>query len=716
MTPQCPHCLHDVPDDAVVCGDCGGTVVAPGQTSLTKSFRMPVENSHSPGTIIAEKYTIRREVGRGGMGVVYEAEDTQLKRIIALKFMSHGLAVDPANKRRFSQEARTASALNHPNICTIYEVGEAGGDPYIAMEYVEGRPLDTLIPQQGLPADEVRRTAIQIAGGIQHAHERNIVHRDLKTSNVVITPEGRAKILDFGLAKRIEGSELDQVTLSRMSLTAEGSIAGTLPYLAPELLHGNPADARSDIWALGVVLYQMVSGKLPFEGRTGFALTTSILRDTPAPLPPGAPADLRNITRKCLEKEPGKRFQTASEVRTALETMVGPKDPGPSGVSSTVRLRWRRRILAAASLCLAGIVILIVAPKSGPKRAVEKGQPAVSTGARASLNPDANEYFEKGLLFLMAQFDLPKAQDMLKKALEFDSKFAEARAWYGFTFVLEIDSGFSNDTNRLYKAEEELRRALQDDPNSARAHSGLSAVYFDQGRKELAFEEAKRALAIDPNEVDASIWLANYHASNGDYTSAKGLLQQLLQRDPLFFPARMNLGDILRVEGDIAGAEREQRKILEQDPGNVYASQELARAMMDGNDLAGARRILEGLSSGDQESYKIRLTWSLLLALEGKTREALSKMDNDSQKYGALSLWTTYVVAEIYAVVGEPEKALDWLERAVRNGDERDGWFRRDPFLAKIRSLPRFGQILDSIDYKRQTRKGLKDPGAGLAP
>lgn len=256
----------------------------------------------------------------------------------------------------------------------------------------------------------------------------------------------------------------------------------------------------------------------------------------------------------------------------------------------------------------------------------------------------------------------------------------------------------------------DLRRALQDDPNSARAHSGLSAAYFYQGRKDLAFEEAKRALAIDPDEVDASIWLANYYKSNADYAAARALLQGLLRRDPLFFPARMTLGEILRVEGDIAGAMREQRKILEQDPRNVYASQKLARAMMDGNDLAGARLVLERLSSRDQENYEIRLAWALLLALEGRAGEALNKMDEESQKYGALAFWTTSIVAEIYAVVGEPEKALDWLERAVRKGDERDGWFRRDPMLAKIRDLPRFGKILDSIDYKRQTRKGLKVP------
>jgi Tfp pilus assembly protein PilF len=312
------------------------------------------------------------------------------------------------------------------------------------------------------------------------------------------------------------------------------------------------------------------------------------------------------------------------------------------------------------------------------------------------------------MLFLKAQFDLPKGRAMLEKALAFDPGFAEARAWYGFTFVLEIDSGFSNDTNWLYRAEQELRQALKDDPRSGRAHSGLAASYFYQGRKELAFEEAKRALEIDPNEVDAANWLANYHEANGDFASAKKLLHGLLERDPLFFPVRMNLGELLRVEGDIAGAIREQKKILEQDPGNIYATQKLARALIDENDLAGARRALEDLPPGDRPCYEISLTWALLLALEGKTEEALRKMDADCLKYGALAFWSTLVVAEFYAVVGQPEQALDWLERAVRNGDERDAWFRRDPLLAKIRGLPRFRQILESIESHRRSRADSK--------
>lgn len=676
--------------------------------TLTKTYRTPTTQVLSPGATIAGKYSIRGEIGRGGMGIVYKAEDIQLKRTVALKFLSPDLAIDEGHKKLFTREAQTASALNHPNICAVYEVGEADGDPYIAMEYIEGRPLDRLIPPEGLPADEVMRYATQIFEGVQHAHERNIIHRDLKASNVVITPEGRAKILDFGLAKRLAGQELKQMTLSQVSLTEEGFIAGTLPYLAPELLHGNSADARSDIWALGVILFQMASGRLPFEGRTGFALTSSILRDAPAPLPPGVPAGLRAVIQKCLEKDPGKRFQTVNEVRKALEASAQMTGAGPSHRTSRPWPKWRSWTLVAAGLCVAGVLIMILSRKEGPKPGIAGSPASLSTGARASPNSEANEYFEKGMLFLKAQFDLPNARTMLEKALEFDPKFAEARAWYGFSFVLEIDSGYSNDTNWLYKAEQELRQALRDDAKSARAHSGLSASYFYQGRKDLAFEEAKRALEIDPNEVDAINWLSNYYTLNADYASAKNLLHRVLQRDPLFFPARMSLGEILRVEGDLAGAIREQKKILEQDPRNIYASQKLARALIDGNDLAGARRTLEHLSSGDQLGYEIRLTWALLLGLDGKTQEALKKMDGECQKYGALAFLSTSVVAEFYAVVGEPEKALDWLERAVRNGDERDVWFRRDPLLAKIRDLPRFRQILESIDLRRKTRAGSK--------
>ena len=430
------------------------------RASLTRTLQTPV-GQPLLGATLSGKYKILEEIGRGGMGVVYRAEDTQLKRTVALKFLSPDSPLIPSREKRFAQEAQTASALNHPNICTIYEVGEAGGNSYIAMEFVEGRPLDRMIPSGGLPAEDVLRYGGQIVEGFEHAHERGVIHRDLKTANVMITPSGRVKILDFGLAKRLITEELGAATRSQVSLTEEGTIAGTLHYLAPEALQGHPADARSDIWALGVVLYEMAAGKRPFEGRTGFELTSAILRDTPAPLPARTPAGLRAVIRKCLEKDLEKRFQTVNDVRAALEADALVKRSGVSGPSSMIRSRWGRWVLAGVALCVAGALIFTMAPRGGEKAGTAKDRPVLSTGARRSPIAEANEYFERGMLFLKAQFNLPSARKMLERALELDPKFAEARGWYGFTFILEIDSGNSSDSSWLYKAEQELRRALQ---------------------------------------------------------------------------------------------------------------------------------------------------------------------------------------------------------------------------------------------------------------
>jgi serine/threonine protein kinase len=638
------------------------------------------------------------------MGIVYKVEDTQLKRTAALKFLSPDSTAIPSREKRFAKEAQTASALNHPNICTIYEVGEADGNSYIAMEYVDGRPLDRMIAPGGLPPEDILRFGCQIVEALEHAHERGVIHRDLKSANVVITPAGRVKVLDFGLAKRLITEELGEAMRSQLSLTEEGVIAGTLPYLGPETLQGNPADARSDIWALGVVLYEMAAGTRPFEGRTGFELTSSILRDTPAPVPARTPAGLRAVIRKCLEKDLEKRFQTVSEVRSALEADVFVKNPRASGPLSIIRSRRGRWILAGVALVVAGALIFKLTPRGGEKLEVAKDLPVLSTGARPSTIAEANEYFERAMLFLKAQFNLTGGRKMLERALEIDPRFAEARAWLGFSFIIEIDAGYSNYSSGLYKAEQELRRALQDDPDSARSHSSLAALYFYQGRKDLIPEEAKKALSLNPNEIDAKNWLSNYYVMNGEYAAAKELLNQVLAGDPLFFPARMNLGDILRMEGDIDGATREQGKVLEQDPRNLLAALSLARAYIDRNDIPGARRALENLSPDEPRSFAVRLTWALVLALEGKTKEALEKMDEESLKYGALAPYVTSWVAEFYAITGDSQKSLDWLERAVRNGDERDAWFRRDPLLAKIRDLPRFQQIIDSIDFRRKSR------------
>ncbi len=266
-------------------------------------------------------YRIESQLGAGGMGVVYRAHDLKLERAVAIKVVNERLSSEPRARDRLLREARTASALNHPHVCTVYEVGEADGQVFIVMEYVAGQPLSALLSEPR-PNEMVARYGIQIADALAHAHERGIVHRDLKTGNVMVTPEGRAKVLDFGLAKRLPAEDLsEQATKSGDSLTQAGHLVGTLHYLAPEVLRGQPADARTDIWALGVVLYQLVSGELPFTGRTHYEVTGAIQSEPPATLSPRVPAALQAVILRCLAKEPGQRYQRASEARAALEAV-----------------------------------------------------------------------------------------------------------------------------------------------------------------------------------------------------------------------------------------------------------------------------------------------------------------------------------------------------------------------------------------------------------
>ena len=266
-------------------------------------------------------YRFLKKIGAGGMGEVYQAHDEHLDRNVAIKILPFTVKDAPPARSRLLDEARSASQLNHPHICTIYEANEEEGVAFIAMEYIPGRSLMAIIPPDGLPTEQVIRYGTQIAGALAHAHQRGIVHRDLKPANVTVTPEGNAKVLDFGLAARLRKEEMEGVTLSRVDFNEGGLLAGTLPYMAPEQLRGEPADARADIWALGVLLYEMASGHRPFSGRSGFELSSAILRDPLPPLPDYVPAGLVAVVRKCTLKDPAARYQSAGEVQSALETL-----------------------------------------------------------------------------------------------------------------------------------------------------------------------------------------------------------------------------------------------------------------------------------------------------------------------------------------------------------------------------------------------------------
>lgn len=317
-------------------------------------------------------FRVLEKIGSGGMGEVFRAEDTRLGRPIALKLVGQRLAGDPKAAERLREEARIASTLNHPHVCTIYEVGESEGLAYIAMEYVEGQPLSSLVAG-GLPLERALTYATQISDALADAHEHDILHRDLKSSNVVITAGTKAKVLDFGLARRLADAEVNDMTQSRASLAEAGGMVGTLHYIAPEVLRGKAADARSDIWSFGVMLYEMVAGEMPFRGQTGYEVTSAILYEPPLPLPARLPAALRALIQRCLAKEPEQRYQSAREVNTALEALrveVTGATPKPRTRRSrkmlyqartNLRAQWKGLLILGAGMVGGGVGGLLLA-------------------------------------------------------------------------------------------------------------------------------------------------------------------------------------------------------------------------------------------------------------------------------------------------------------------------------------------------------------------
>ena len=661
-------------------------------------------------------YRIESQLGAGGMGVVYRAYDTQLERSVAIKLVGERLLDEPSARDRLLREARTASSLNHPNICTIHEVGEAEGQVYIVMEYVEGRPLGQLL-EQARPAEAVVRYGLQIADALAHAHQRGIVHRDLKTSNVVVSPEGRAKVLDFGLAKRLptEGLE-EQSTRTSDSLTEAGSVIGTLHYLAPELLRGQPADARSDIWALGVLLHELASGELPFQGRTRFEVTHAILGEAPRVLPAAVPAGLRAVIQRCLAKEPGERYQRAGEVRAALEAIQS------GSIVLPVASRWR---LPKWALGTAAGALALLLGAGGYRlfggRTREIGSIAVLPFTNVGGNPE-NEYLSDGITehVIGSLSQLPRLRVIaFGSVIRYKGNAPDLQAvardlgvaatvigrvtQRGQSLSISAELIDARDKSRLWGNQYEVKPA-----DMLNAQDEISRQVSDRLRPGLTGDEQKRLTRRYTENTEAyQLYLKGnyywYKFTPEAYEKSIDYYQQAIEKDPTYALAYAGLGNTyaaMTYEGLLPPgegfhkAEAAVKKALEIDGSlaEAYGALGVVKGGQDW-DWPGAEKAFQRALELDPSLVAARLFYAQHLRAVEHWDEAFKHMQK-AQELDPLSVKTNEALGTLYFWAHRDDEAITQLRKTLE----------LDPTAAEVHDL-----LVDVLARKGQYKEAIAE-------
>jgi serine/threonine protein kinase/Flp pilus assembly protein TadD len=556
-------------------------------------------------------YLIMEKIGAGGMGVVYRAHDEHLDRSVALKVLPPGALADETARSRFRREALTLSQLNHPNIAVVHDFDSENGVDFLTMEYVVGETLAAKIAAGPLPEKEVIALGTQIAEALEEAHEHGIIHRDLKSANVMVTPKGHVKVMDFGLAKLVPSVESDAVTADGLEQTQARTLLGTVPYMAPEVLQAQEADARSDLWALGVMLYEMATGTRPFQGQTYYELSSAILRDAPLPLPDNRPPGLRTVIERCLEKDPDKRYQLASEVRAALEAVRSAEATASPQRQRTLKPKKRRgrrkRIRSLAVLPLVnlsgdpeqeyfadGMTETLIADlaklralriisrtsvmrykgssKSLPEIAEDLHVDAVvegsvlRVGSRVRITAELihaatdthlwGECYERDLQdVLVLQSEVARAiarEIQVAVTAEESKRLASARPVdpEAYEAYLKGRHCWNQRTEEaLKKAAEYFRQAIAKNPRYALAYSGLADAYILLGDTSYGYMPPREAMR-----------------------EAKSAAEKALEIDDTLAEAHNSLGAVKdQFDWDLKGAEREFKRAVELDPGYATA-------------------------------------------------------------------------------------------------------------------------------------------------
>jgi Flp pilus assembly protein TadD/predicted Ser/Thr protein kinase len=571
-------------------------------------------------------YDVLADLGAGGMGVVYRAHDTRLDRDVAIKVLPTDRPLTQTARRRFQREAMAASALNHPNIITIYEVNSEGNTDFMVMEYVRGATLSSVLKNRKLELSEAIRYCIQIADALTKAHAAGIVHRDLKPGNIMVTEDGLVKVLDFGLAKfnpnmATGDSELtDAERTNQFTLTQPGAVTGTVAYMSPEQARGEPVDARSDIFSFGIVMFEMFSGHLPFVGPNSIALLHNLHFSPPrniTQMRPGVPKPLVSLIARMLEKKTEKRVQTMAEVggelrRGAVGLVDGPLTWHPSDATidmARAPSSWQGRFSKRQIWMAVGFLVLLVLAATGGWRWLRKPKMAQPAGTQEAPVED-NAYS----LYRRARGDLDHSDrdgsvddaiKLLGRAVELDPQSAASYA--ALSDAYEYKNSFSPDPQWIKlaseyankavsldnylaaghvslgmakmsagdstEAEKQFRAAADLDPKSAIPHRDLGLLYGKTGKGDEATEELKRALQIDPKDWKSymDVGLNAYQA--GHFTDAASAWEMALKLEPDNVPALRNLGAAYHSLGRDDDAVAALQHALEIKPGSdVFAN------------------------------------------------------------------------------------------------------------------------------------------------
>ena len=663
-------------------------------------------------------YQIMEQIGEGGMGVVFLARDLRLHRNVAIKVLPETVSTDKSRLNRFEQEAVAASALNHPNILTIHEIGRSDNAKFIVSEYVNGFTLREKIPM--LTVSESIDLAIQVASALEAAHKHGIVHRDIKPENIMVREDGLVKVLDFGLAKLTEKQisflNNEAATLA-MVKTEPGMIMGTASYMSPEQARGLEVDCRTDIWSLGAVLFEMIAGYPPFEGETSMDVVASILNKEPRQLT-SASGTLRinDIIYHCLQKKPSDRYQSAGELTADLRFLKRAHD---AKADPDVRLlknntavtevlptsstrRWlvsdpKRVIVAglAPVLAAAAIAIYIWAPG------------ASHTSLTNSQRSPAYDLYVRGKVKVtnVNRDDNDAAIKLLEQAVAIDPNYAEAWAELAKGYVFR-SFNFARDPEQRKlneDAEVAVEKALELNPNLPEGHLSRGLVLWTHTKRfphEQAIQAFKRAIALNPDLDEAHQWLSVVYIHIGLFDEATEEINKTLEINPNNTAVRLRMIAVNTYQGKF----EEAIGVVKTTPPDQYPAnlnRIAADSLVQLGRLNEAETVIDEYLKAypDDEGGNVTSVKAILLVKEGKQREAeatIQRAIEIGKGFGHFH-HTAYNIASAYALMKKPDEAVNWLQNAADDGFPCYPYFEIDHNLDNLRQDARFITFMSKL-------------------